>query len=57
LYWENAAGLRAAGEIFCSVSDDDAFALIRRHRVTHVALISRANFIGEYFGCCTLNAL
>jgi hypothetical protein len=49
LYWENAAGLRAAGEIFCSMSDEDALRLIRRSGVTHVVMISRANFIGEYF--------
>lgn len=49
LYWENVDGLRAAGEIFTTSSDATARDLVRRHGVTHVVLISRGNFIGEYF--------
>ena len=49
LYWENADGLRSAGEILTSLSDDEALRLIRQHRVTHVVMISRGNFVGEYF--------
>ncbi|MSU47665.1 MAG: hypothetical protein EXS37_00960 [Opitutus sp.] len=49
LYWENADGLRAAGEVLTSRSDDEALRLIRLRCVTHVVMISRGNFIGEYF--------
>jgi tetratricopeptide (TPR) repeat protein len=49
LYWENAPGLRAAAEIICARSDDEAARLVRARGITHVAIISTANFIGEYF--------
>lgn len=49
LYWENAPGLRAAAEIFSAPSDPEAEKLLRAHRVTHVALLSAGNFLGEYF--------
>jgi tetratricopeptide (TPR) repeat protein len=49
LYWENAPGLRAAANIVCARMDDEAAKLIRARGVTHVAVISTSNFIGEYF--------
>ena len=49
LYWENAPGLRAAAQIFSARSDADALALIRARKITHVAMLSTANFLGEYF--------
>ncbi len=48
LYWENTAGLRAAAEIFCATTDAEAERLLRARRVTHVAHLSAANFLGEY---------
>jgi hypothetical protein len=49
LYWENAEGLHASAGILTALSDDEARRLVLRHRVTHVVMISRGNFIGEYF--------
>lgn len=49
LYWENAPGLRAAAEIFSARTDEEAFARLRARGVTHVALLSTTNFLGEYF--------
>ncbi len=49
LYWENAAGLQAAARIFSARTDDEAARLIRARRVTHVAIISTALFLDEYF--------
>jgi hypothetical protein len=49
LFWENAAGLKAAGAIFCARTDDEAAALIRARGVTHIALISSSSFLSEYF--------
>lgn len=48
LYWENAPGLRAAAEIYSAASDDEALALIRTRRITHLAMLSTTNFLGEY---------
>ena len=49
LFWENLAGLRAAAEIFSAPTDEAAFALLRARGVTHLALISDHNYLGEYF--------
>ncbi|MBI4624908.1 MAG: hypothetical protein HY736_17045, partial [Verrucomicrobia bacterium] len=49
LFWENADGLRAAARIFSAGSDEDAAALVRARGVTHLAILSTANFVGEYF--------
>ena len=49
LYWENVDGLKAAARIFSARSDEEAAALIRERRVTHVAIVSNENFIAEYF--------
>ncbi len=49
LYWENAAGLRAAATLLTATRDDEVLAGLRAHRVTHVVMMPAANFIGEYF--------
>ena len=49
LYWENYAGLRAAAEIFGAPSAEQARELIRRHGITHLALISEESFLTQYF--------
>jgi tetratricopeptide (TPR) repeat protein len=49
LYWENTAGLRAAAEIFCTLSDDEALRLIRARGITHLAMVSQENYLSEYF--------
>jgi tetratricopeptide (TPR) repeat protein len=49
LFWENAPGLRAAAEILCAESDEDALRLIRARGVTHLVMLSAATFVGEYF--------
>ncbi len=49
LYWENAAGLKAAASILGAPSETEAADLIRKHGVTHIALILQENFIAEYY--------
>ena len=49
LYWENAAGLKAAAEIFSATNVEEARALVRAHGVTHLAIISEGNFLADYF--------
>jgi tetratricopeptide (TPR) repeat protein len=48
-YWENGAGLKAAAAILSAASADEAAALIRERKVTHVAMISEGDFLGEYY--------
>lgn len=48
LYWENAAGLKAAARMFAAQSDEEALRLIQERGVTHIALISWENFIEPY---------
>jgi tetratricopeptide (TPR) repeat protein len=49
LYWENRDGLKAAAAIFSARPDGEAPALLRRHHVTHIAIVSEENFIQPYF--------
>lgn len=49
LFWENAPGLRAAAEILCTASDEEAEQRIRARGVTHLVMLSAATFVGEYF--------
>lgn len=49
LFWENTAGLKAAAGIYCAQSDDEARELMRARGITHVAMISKANYVDEYF--------
>jgi tetratricopeptide (TPR) repeat protein len=48
LYWENHAGLRTAAELICAPTDEAAEAIIRRHGITHIAVISEENFVLGY---------
>lgn len=49
LFWENAAGLRAAAGILCAESDKEALRLLRARGVTHLVILSAAPFVREYF--------
>lgn len=49
LYWENARGLRAAAEIYSAATENEALALLQARRVTHIAMLSTTNFLGEYY--------
>ena len=49
LYWENNAGLKAAGAILSASSADEAAELVKKHRVTHIVMISEENFVEPYF--------
>ncbi|MCX6955182.1 MAG: hypothetical protein NTV51_23765 [Verrucomicrobia bacterium] len=49
LYWENYAGMRAAAEIFCAPSAEQARERMRRRGITHLALVSEENFLSQYF--------
>jgi hypothetical protein len=48
LYWENGDGLKAAAAMSCARDDAEAERLLRERGVTHVALVSKNNFIREY---------
>ena len=50
LYWENVQGLKNAAAALNAQSDDEALALIKKHGVTHVSLLTWENFIGPFFG-------
>ena len=49
LYWENYEGMRAAAEIFGAPSAETARALIRRHGITHLAMITEESFLAQFF--------
>ncbi len=49
LYWENSAGLKSAAAILAARSQDEAAALIKKHGVTHLAVISEEHFIDSYY--------
>jgi len=49
LYWENAAGLKAAAQILSAKTPEEAAQLIRLHKVTHIAMIAEENFIAPYY--------
>ncbi|MFM8365093.1 MAG: hypothetical protein ACKOAS_08065, partial [Verrucomicrobiota bacterium] len=49
LYWENVDGLKSAAHALNAQSPDEALALIQKHGVTHVSLMTWENFIGPYF--------
>ncbi len=48
LYWENLAGLKAAGAIYGAESDEKALALCREHAVTHIVIFSWDAFAQPY---------
>jgi hypothetical protein len=49
LYWENVDGLKAAAHALNAQSDEEALALLKKHGVTHISLMTWENFIGPYF--------
>ncbi len=49
LYWENAAGLKAAADGLNAQSNDEALAFMKKHGVTHISLMSWENFIEPFF--------
>jgi hypothetical protein len=49
LYWENVDGLKSAAHALNAQSHDEALALLQKHGVTHVSLMTWENFIGPYF--------
>jgi MFS family permease len=49
LYWENTEGLKSAAKMLNAQSDDEALALLQKHGITHVSLMTWENFIGPYF--------
>ena len=48
-YWENGDGLKAAAAIFSASTADEAKALVRARRITHVALVSGSDFLAPYY--------
>jgi len=49
LYWDNFEGLKSAAVGLNSQSDAEALEFIKKHGVTHVALMTWENFIEPYF--------
>lgn len=49
LYWENVEGLKAAAAIYGAENDEVALDLIRQRGITHLAYVSKGNFIAEFF--------
>ncbi|MBK5291925.1 MAG: hypothetical protein JJE04_09650, partial [Acidobacteriia bacterium] len=49
LYWENNDGLQSAAAILGARDEREAASLLRAHRVTHIAIVSDENFIGQYY--------
>jgi tetratricopeptide (TPR) repeat protein len=48
-YWENAVGVKAAAAMFAARTPDEAAALMREREVTHVVMVSDADFVGSYY--------
>ncbi len=48
LYWENVSGLKTAAALSSAPGEEAATRIIRRLGVTHLALVSRDNYIEEY---------
>jgi hypothetical protein len=49
LYWENIPGLQTAAHLLNAQSDEEALAMIKKHGITHISLMTWENFIGPYF--------
>lgn len=49
LYWENNAGLHTAAEMYSEENDDKALAMLQKHGVTHIVIISEENFLVPYY--------
>ena len=48
LYWENCDGLKAAAALHAARSQTEAAELVRKHGVTHIAMVSDEHFIEQY---------
>jgi hypothetical protein len=49
VYWENVDGLKSAAQMLNAQSEEEALAMFKEHGVTHVSLMTWANFIHPYF--------
>jgi tetratricopeptide (TPR) repeat protein len=49
LYWENNSGLQAAAAVLSATSPSAAAELVRKYKITHIAMISEENFVEPYF--------
>lgn len=49
LYWENCDGLKAAAALHAARTQDEAAELVRKHGVTHIAMVSEEHFIEQYY--------
>jgi tetratricopeptide (TPR) repeat protein len=49
LYWENNDGLKSAAAILSAQTPEEAATLIKKHGVTHIAMISEENFVEPYY--------
>jgi hypothetical protein len=49
VYWENVDGLKSAAQMLNAQSEEEALAMLKEHGVTHVSLMTWANFIHPYF--------
>jgi tetratricopeptide (TPR) repeat protein len=48
LYWENDEGLKKTAAIYSATSEDEAFDLVKKYGVTHIAIFSWDAFAQEY---------
>ncbi len=56
VYWENLAGLKGAAGIFSAQSADQAAALVRERKLTHVVMLSEDDFLAPYYQLLHPNA-
>lgn len=48
LYWENVPGLKATAEIYAARTSDEALALCKRNKVSHIAIFKSDSFAFQY---------
>lgn len=48
LYWENSEGLKSAAAVLSARTTEEAAELIKKYKVTHIAMISEENFVEPY---------
>ena len=48
LYWENTSGLKSAAELYAARDDETAEAIINRHSISFIAILSYEPFVSEY---------
>ena len=49
VYWENVDGLKSAAQMLNAQSEEEALAMLKERGVTHISLMTWANFIHPYF--------